>query len=1585
MNFRHLFLATDPATGGRSRLRRPARGLLALFAAVALSACGGGGGGGSSESSASTQSASTGNEERARPMAVGSSPVQGPGLGNLTYTQAELFTPVSWIRRDDQGTPATYPGRKAFGLNVGIMHNGYFLTLFAPDSGLGPGGFLVYDVSNPRSIQLVKRIYEPEGRTAEFREAHSIGTSTINGRKWIVIATTKGVEFWDFTDVNNAQQVKKLALPTVNAGDYANVSWQLWWQAPYVYVASANHGVYVIDARDPANAALANRGAGKPNPVPIGELGGFRVGPIFTMGNQMVLTSMDNSDGFASLDISDPLNPKVLDTVNSHPFYYATCYDGRNLYTSVRGAGGRMSGYNLADRSRFVAEDNRLAIDEQLYCGTQDNYVFQGAQYRIHKVDVSNPAQHVEVGRGGLFAPGSGLEAGSDHGQVAPFGNLVFIGNDHGSGSGFMVHSTARDTTPPAVRQVSPANGAKQQALTSRIGLGLSDSILPESVNDTTFIVRPVGGAALAGFYSVQLGIVNFSPSQPLAPNTTYEVVLPAGGVRDYAGNAIAAEYRTTFTTGSAISIALAHHWSLARTLADPVGQSDGTANGSDAYESIGLNFAQRSGGVPLKDDSVASVLSGTASLSFYMKTTQAGTSAPWTAPGIFGRDQVGGSDDVFWGWIDNTGRINLSVGDANTGNPGTRSTAAVNDGAWHHVVLTRDAASGAQAVYVDGVKTTSTGRTGALGLRNRFQLLGQIQGNADFFKGTLADVRVYNRVLGDSEVAQLRALPIVGDPGLGDGPKLVNGQLVFDPAVLGGSAQYSWNFGDGNRSPFSNQPRVTYTYTAPGHYTATLTVRSADGLESFYVVPVTVIRPVTANAPTHTTNITGDASSVYSVNPDSGTVTAIDAQSLAKRWEVYVGREPRTLAVGPDGRIWVTVQDDDKLVALNAADGTVSATVSLAYGSGPHGVVFTPDRTKGLVTLEHKSTLMSFNPTNGAATGTLVLAGTVRGIAVSANSQEAYVTRFKSAMTGGQLHKVNLTTLTSAATVALRVDTTTVDDESRSRGVPNYLHQVVISPDGLRAVLPSKKDNIVRGRFRDGQDLEHDRTVRSILSQVNLQNATELFGEQLDFDDRAPARAAVFAPNGDYIFVAQMEGNRVAIVDAYNRAIRGEIADVGLAPHGLYLDAARKRLYTNNFLGRSISVHDVSEVLASRSGAGTLVQTVGTVAQETLTPAALRGKQLFYNAADRRMSRDNYMSCASCHADGGDDGMVWDFTQRGEGLRRTIGLQGRQGMGHGAVHWSANFDEIQDFENDIRGAFGGTGFMSNADFAATSNPLGTPKAGRSAALDDLAAYLTSLSRHARSPVRNANGTLTASALRGKQVFDSAQCASCHSGITLRDGLRHDVGTIQASSGRGNGQALAGVGFDTPTLFDTWTVSRYFHNGQAATLQDVFASGHGNVSTLPAADLTALADYVRSLDATSALLRLRSNHSNLCVNIRGASTASGAKAIQWPCGTANNELFEVNNIDGHLQFVAKHSGLCLAQADGVASGGAVVQVACNSGTATQWTLTGAVLRNRASGACLDVPNLSMQQDVELITWTCNNGNNQNWTRNITGQ
>src|SRR6185436_8051788 len=126
----------------------------------------------------------------------------------------------------------------------------------------------------------------------------------------------------------------------------------------------------------------------------------------------------------------------------------------------------------------------------------------------------------------------------------------------------------------------------------------------------------------------------------------------------------------------------------------------------------------------------------------------------------------------------------------------------------------------------------------------------------------------------------------------------------------------------------------------------------------------------------------------------------------------------------------------------------------------------------------------------------------------------------------------------------------------------------------------------------------------------------------------------------------------------------------------------------------------------------------------DKLAANVLIGKQFFYDARDPRLARDRYMSCASCHNDGGHDGRVWDLTGQGEGLRNTINLRGRAGMGHGFLHWSNNFDEVQDFEGQIRSLAGGSGLMADADFAAgtRSQPLGTKKAGVSADLDALAA-----------------------------------------------------------------------------------------------------------------------------------------------------------------------------------------------------------------------------------------------------------------------
>lgn len=146
--------------------------------------------------------------------------------------------------------------------------------------------------------------------------------------------------------------------------------------------------------------------------------------------------------------------------------------------------------------------------------------------------------------------------------------------------------------------------------------------------------------------------------------------------------------------------------------------------------------------------------LRGTASMSFWIKTTQTGRSNTWESPGIAGVEQAGGTDDIFWGWLDSNGRIGISVGNDNT----TKSNQAINDGAFHHVVLSRDASAGTYTIHIDGTLNASgpiaTGQIGTF-----FDSIGRIEdtgGTPEYFRGRLDELIIFDKVLNDAQVQQI-------------------------------------------------------------------------------------------------------------------------------------------------------------------------------------------------------------------------------------------------------------------------------------------------------------------------------------------------------------------------------------------------------------------------------------------------------------------------------------------------------------------------------------------------------------------------------------------------------------------------------------------------------------------------------------------------------------------------------------------------------------------------------------------------------------------------------------------------------------
>lgn len=186
-------------------------------------------------------------------------------------------------------------------------------------------------------------------------------------------------------------------------------------------------------------------------------------------------------------------------------------------------------------------------------------------------------------------------------------------------------------------------------------------------------------------------------------------------------------------------------------------------------------------------------------------------------------------------------------------------------------------------------------------------------------------------------------------------------------------------------------------------------------------------------------------------------------------------------------------------------------------------------------------------------------------------------------------------------------------------------------------------------------------------------------------------------------------------------------------------------------------------------------------------------------------------LACASCHAEGGDDGRVWKLDSNGP--TRTPSLRGTL-AGTAPFHWRGDLPDLASLADVIM-----SGRMNG--------PL--LDSSQKAALEG---WLFSLPAPRVAPPGEA-------ATRGRALFesDSVGCASCHSGPRFTNAATLDVGT----GGAFQVPSLVGVSLRTPLL----------HNGCAPTLRDRFGacggSNHGNTTQLDGPKLDDLVAYLESL------------------------------------------------------------------------------------------------------------------------------------------
>jgi YVTN family beta-propeller protein len=749
-------------------------------------------------------------------------------------------------------------------------------------------------------------------------------------------------------------------------------------------------------------------------------------------------------------------------------------------------------------------------------------------------------------------------------------------------------------------------------------------------------------------------------------------------------------------------------------------------------------------------------------------------------------------------------------------------------------------------------------------------------------------------------------------DPPPAAAPSTTGSSVTFTASATGTGLRWRWDFGDGQSSALSTSPNASHAYASPGVFYVTVFALDAANVEKSQTFVHNVYLTATAQKPSISSSLlleprSGANARLWVVNADNDSVSVFDAVTRAKVAEINVGAAPRTLALAPGGgSVWVTNNRGASVSVISTASLAVSNTIPLPRGSQPYGIAFASGAgSAALVALEASGTLLKID-SSGAPGASVDVGANPRHVSVASDGITALVARFITpplpgestavvapGASGGEVAVVNASSMTRTQTITL-AHSDKPDAENQGRGVPNYLGAAAISPDGTQAFVPSKQDNVKRGGQRDGQPLDFQNTVRAISSRIAMAGRTEDLAARIDHDNASLASAAAFDPLGIYLFVALETSREVAVLDAHNGRQLMRI-DVGRAPQGLAVSADRRTLYVSNFMDRTVGVFDLSPLIQQGLIAATPVATLNTVTTEKLTAQVLKGKQFFYDARDLRLARDRYMSCASCHNDGGHDGRVWDLTTQGEGLRNTINLRGRAGLGQGFLHWSNNFDEVQDFEGQIRTLAGGTGLMTDQQFntSTRSQPLGAAKAGVSADLDALASYVASLSTFEPSPNRPSPTTLSATGLEGRALFASQNCASCHGGTAFTNSGANtpmNIGTIKPTSGTRLNGPLTGI--DIPTLRDVWATAPYLHDGSAATLPAAIKA-HNNV-TASDADIAKIAQYLREIGSDET----------------AAAGPAGSEITIWPASTvpANASAADGGSVNLGLKFRTDQAG-----------------------------------------------------------------------------
>jgi YVTN family beta-propeller protein len=531
-------------------------------------------------------------------------------------------------------------------------------------------------------------------------------------------------------------------------------------------------------------------------------------------------------------------------------------------------------------------------------------------------------------------------------------------------------------------------------------------------------------------------------------------------------------------------------------------------------------------------------------------------------------------------------------------------------------------------------------------------------------------------------------------------------------------------------------------------------------------------------------------AQRAVTANQTSDSVSLIDLAAGKVLAEQPCGKQPAGVAGSRDGR---------RVAVSNFWSGTVNLfevkgaelvpLTSFRVGAEPRGLAFAHDGGSLYVALAGMNEVVQVEWPTGKRLRSWPAPAEPRRIALTSDG------RFLAAI--------------SSRTSQVRCWDTRTGKQVWERTIMNAinLHGLAVSPSNKEFVTTHIHDRhhaIVKPNIEQGWALDNRLTRLTVVADPRDDYW------QIGLDVRAKAVAdpcaAAFSARGDWLVVAAAGTHELLLFKAdavpWNAGDPGDFLDssldqddgrlrrlpLGGRPLAVQFVDDRPLAVVANYLLDAVQVVDVK--------AGKLVSTIplGGPAQPAL---ARKGEAIFYDA---QRSHHQWFSCHSCHPDGHTCSVLFDTlnddSHGNPKLTPTL-----RGVGHTAPYtWHGWQNKLGD---------------------AVEKSLTETLWGKQPTKEDVSAVVAFMETldHPPNPNRQADGALSAAALRGQAVFKGkAHCARCHQGEHYTSTKNYDVKVDPDGSP-----------FDLwnpPSLRGLYDRGPYMHDGRAETLDELLKLHH---------------------------------------------------------------------------------------------------------------------------------------------------------------